>query len=226
MWAEEELSRAVVKLGGKDLDALRASAESRSFRPVPLGVKLSFAVTNTIQQKESGNVIGKIPGGDPKLSGEAVVYTAHHDHFGIKPGPRPEDDAIYNGAIDNASGVAAVLSVARAFADLKTAPRRTVYFAFVAGEEQGLLGSQYFAKHPPVPVGKIAANINIDEANWFGMTRDISLIGLGKSSLDADVIAAGKKAQGRVVKPDEFPDRGRFRSGVQLREGRRSRRCA
>ena len=209
MWADEELSRAVAKLGGKDLDALRASAESRSFRPVPLGVRLSFAITNAIQQKESGNVIGRIPGGDPKLSGEAVVFTAHHDHFGIKPGPRPEDDAIYNGAIDNASGVASVLAVARAFADLRTPPRRSVYFAFVAGEEQGLLGSQYFVKHPPVAAGRIAANINIDEANWFGKTRDISLIGLGKSSLDRDVIAAAK-TQGRVVKPDEFPDRGRF----------------
>lgn len=209
MWADDELSRIVAKLGGKDLDRLRASAELRSFKPVPLGVKLSFAITNAIQQKESGNVIGRIPGGDPKLSSEAIVFTAHHDHFGIKPGPRPEDDAIYNGAIDNASGVAAILSVARAFADLRTPPRRTVYFAFVAGEEQGLLGSQYFAKHPPVPVGRIAANINIDEANWFGKTRDISLIGLGKSSLDRDVIAVAK-TQGRVVKPDEFPDRGRF----------------
>jgi Zn-dependent M28 family amino/carboxypeptidase len=209
MWADEELSRTVVKLGGKDLDRLLASAESRSFKPVPLGVKLSFAITNAIQQKESGNVIGRIPGGDPKLSSEAIVFTAHHDHFGIKRGPRPEDDAIYNGAIDNASGVASVLFVARAFADLRTPPRRTVYFAFVAGEEQGLLGSQYFAKHPPVPVGKIAANINIDEANWFGKTRDISLIGLGKSTLDRDGIAVAK-TQGRFVKPDEFPDRGRF----------------
>ena len=209
MWATEELSKAVAKLGGKDLDALRSSAESRSFRPVPLGVRFSFALNNAIVRKESGNVVGRIAGADPKLSGEAVVYTAHHDHFGIKPGPRPEDDAIYNGAIDNASGVASILSVARAFADLRQPPRRTVYFAFVAGEEQGLLGSQYFAMHPPVPVGRIAANINIDEANWFGKTRDISLIGLGKSTLDADVIAVAK-AQGRTVEPDEFPDRGRF----------------
>ncbi len=209
MWATEELARLVVKLGGQDLDQLRASAESRLFRPVPLGVKFSFALSNAIVRKESGNVVGKIPGSDPKLSGEAVVYTAHHDHFGIKPGPRPEDDPIYNGAIDNASGVASILSVARAFADLRRPPRRTVYFAFVAGEEQGLLGSQYFAAHPPVPVGRIAADINIDEANWFGKTRDISLIGLGKSSLDSEVIAAAK-TQGRVVKPDEFPDRGRF----------------
>jgi Zn-dependent M28 family amino/carboxypeptidase len=209
MWATEELSGAVAKLAGKDLDSLRASAESRSFRPVPLGVQFSFAMANAIVQKESGNVVGRIPGGDPKLSGEAVVYTAHHDHFGIKAGTRPEDDAIYNGAIDNASGVASILSVARAFADLRRPPRRSVYFAFVAGEEQGLLGSQYFAMHPPVPMGRIAANINIDEANWFGRTRDISLIGLGKSSLDRDVIAVAK-TQGRAVKPDEFPDRGRF----------------
>jgi Zn-dependent M28 family amino/carboxypeptidase len=209
MWATEELSRTLAKLGGKDLDSLRASAESRSFRPVSLGVKFSFALANAIVQKESGNVVGRIPGGDPKLSGEAVVYTAHHDHFGIKAGPRPEDDSIYNGAIDNASGVASILSVARAFADLRKPPRRSVYFAFVAGEEQGLLGSQYFAMHPPVPVGRIAVDINIDEANWFGKTRDISLIGLGKSSLDSDVIAVAK-TQGRTAKPDEFPDRGRF----------------
>lgn len=209
MWATEELSRTVANLGGKDLDSLRASAESRSFRPVPLGVKFSFAMANAIVQKESGNVVGRIPGADPKLSGEAVVYTAHHDHFGIKAGPRPEDDATYNGAIDNASGVASILSVARAFAELGKPPRRSVYFAFVAAEEQGLLGSQYFVAYPPVPVGRIAANINIDSASWFGKTRDVSLIGLGKSSLDGDVIAVAK-TQGRTVKPDEFPDRGRF----------------
>src|SRR5262249_17638956 len=116
MGADEELSQAVAKLGGKDLDRLRASAESRSFRPVPLGVRLTFSMTNAIERQESGNVVGRIPGRDPKLSGEAVVYTAHHDHFGIKPGPRPEDDAIYNRAIDNASGVASVLSAAKALA--------------------------------------------------------------------------------------------------------------
>ncbi len=209
MWATEELSRTVARLGGQDLDALRASAESRSFRPVPLGVKFSFALSNAIVRKESGNVIGQIPGGDPGVSKEAIVYTAHHDHFGIKPGSRPEDDVIYNGAIDNASGVASILCVARAFADLPGRPRRSVYFAFVAGEEQGLLGSQYLVEHPPVPAGRIAADINIDEANWFGKTRDISLIGLGKSSLDRDVIAVAK-TQGRIVKPDQFPDRGRF----------------
>ncbi|MGH7187546.1 MAG: M28 family peptidase [Pseudomonadota bacterium] len=116
---------------------------------------------------------------------------------------------MYNGAHDNASGVAAILAVAGAFADLPQPPRRSVYFALVAGEEQGLLGSEYFAKYPPVPAGRIAANINIDETGWFGRTRDISMIGLGKSSLDGDVVALAAM-QGRTVKPDEFPEKGRF----------------
>ena len=206
MWATEELSKKIAELGGVDLDGLRASAESRSFRPVPLGVKMSVALTNAIEQRESGNVVGLLPGSDPKLAGEAVVYTAHHDHLGIKSGP---GDQIYNGAIDNASGVASILGVAKAFAGLRKPPRRSIYFAFVTAEEQGLLGSEYFAAHPPVPAGRIAADINIDEANWFGRTRDVSLIGLGKSSLDDDVAAAAK-LQGRTVKPDQFPDRGRF----------------
>ena len=206
MWATEELSKRIAELGGQDLNRLRASAESRSFRPVPLGVKMSVGLANAIEQRESGNVVGLLPGNDPGLAGEAVVYTAHHDHLGIKSGP---GDQIYNGAIDNASGVASILGVAKAHASLRKPPRRSIYFAFVTAEEQGLLGSEYFAAHPPVPAGRIAADINIDEANWFGRTRDISLIGLGKSSLDDDVIAAAK-LQGRVVKPDQFPDRGRF----------------
>jgi Zn-dependent M28 family amino/carboxypeptidase len=207
-WATEELSKRIAELGGKNLDELRASAESRSFRPVPLGVKVSLAMTNTVTQKESGNVVGVIPGSDPRRAGEAVIYTAHHDHLGMKAGARPGEDAIYNGALDNASGVSAILAVARAFSRAK-APARSVYFAFVAAEEQGLLGSEYLAKHPPVPAGRIAANINIDGIGWYGKTRDISMIGLGKSSIDRDIEALAGM-QGRVVKPDQFPDRGTF----------------
>ena len=209
MWATEELSKRIADLGGKNLDELRASAESRAFRPVPLGVKVSLALTNTIAQKASGNVVGVIPGADPKRSGEAVIYTAHHDHLGIKVGAKAGDDVIYNGALDNASGVSAILSVARAFASLKTAPARSVYFAFVAGEEQGLLGSEYLASHPPVPAGRIAANVNIDGIGWYGKTRDLAIIGLGKSSLDAEVKAIASM-QGRRVEGDQFPDRGTF----------------
>jgi Zn-dependent M28 family amino/carboxypeptidase len=218
MWATEELSKKLAELGGKDLDALRASAESRSFHPVPLGVTLSFGFANTISRKQSENVIGMLPGADPKLAGEAVFYTAHHDHFGIKAGAKGADasaasgqkvDDIYNGAVDNASGVASILGVAAAFTHLPKAPRRSVYFAFVTAEEQGLLGSEYLAKNPPLPAGRIAADINIDSANWFGKTRDVSLVGLGKSSVDAEVETLAKW-QGRRVEPDQFPDQGIF----------------
>ena len=207
-WATEELSRKIAELGGKNLDQLRASAESRSFRPVPLGVRVSLAMTNSVTQKQSGNVVGVIPGGDPARRGEAVIYTAHHDHLGMKVGARPGDDAIYNGALDNASGVSAILAVARAFSRTRP-PARSVYFAFVAAEEQGLLGSEYLAKHPPVPAGRIAANINIDGIGWYGKTRDAVMVGLGKSSIDRELVALAQM-QGRTVKPDQFPDRGTF----------------
>jgi len=127
----------------------------------------------------------------------------------MKPNAKAGEDAIYNGALDNASGVAAVLSIASAFADLEKAPARSTYFALVAGEEQGLLGSEYLAKHPPVPAGRIAANINIDGIGIFGKTRDVGMIGLGKSSLDADLNALAKM-QGRTTHGDEFPEKGSF----------------
>jgi Zn-dependent M28 family amino/carboxypeptidase len=209
MWATEELAKKLAELGGRNLDTLRAAAESRSFRPVPLGVTMSLAFTNTISEKASGNVIGLLPGSDPRRAGEAVIYTAHHDHLGMKTNAKAGEDAIYNGALDNASGVAAVLSIASAFADLEKAPARSTYFAFVAGEEQGLLGSEFLAKHPPVPAGRIAANINVDSIGWFGRTRDVVLIGKGKSSLDTDLEALAKM-QGRRVDADQFPEQGSF----------------
>ena len=151
MWATDELAKKLAALGGKDLDALRAAAETRAFRPVPLGVTMSLAFTSAVSKKESGNVIGVLRGADPRRAGEAVIYTAHHDHLGIKPAATPGGDTIYNGALDNASGVAGILAIAQAFAALKEKPARSVYFALVAGEEQGLLGSEWLAKHPPVP---------------------------------------------------------------------------
>ncbi|MEP6993709.1 MAG: M28 family peptidase [Acidobacteriota bacterium] len=208
-WATEDACRKIAALGSKDLDALRAAAESRKFRPVPLGVRVSYAMTNTIRKTESANVIGMIPGSDPQLSKQAVFYTAHHDHLGVKPGIKPGADAIYNGALDNASGVAAVLAIAQAAASLPRAGKRTVYFALVAAEEQNLLGSEYLTRHPPVPSGRIAADINIDGVAIWGKTKDVSEIGLGKSSLDRDIVALAA-AQGRSVKADEFPDKGSF----------------
>jgi Peptidase family M28/PA domain len=208
-WFTEDASKKIASLGGQDLDRLREAARNRDFRPVPLGVESSMRIENAVQTKDSANVIGKLPGGDPKLSGEAVVYTAHHDHLGMKGDAKPGEDAIYNGALDNASGVAAMLAIARAFGELPKEPRRTIFFASVTAEEQGLLGSEYLAKHPPIPPGRIAANINIDGVNIFGRTKDLTMIGFGKSSLDPIVVSLAK-TQGRVVKPDQFPDRGFF----------------
>jgi hypothetical protein len=208
-WFTEDASKKIASLGGQDLDRLRQAALKRDFRPVPLGVDFSMRIENTVQTKDSANVIGKLPGTDPKLASEAVVYTAHHDHLGMKLDAKPGEDAIYNGALDNASGVAAMLAIAKAFIALPKAPRRTVYFASVTAEEQGLLGSEYFSKHPPIPAGRIAADVNIDGVSIFGRTKDLTMVGYGKSSLDPMVVALAR-IQGRTVEPDQFPDRGFF----------------
>ncbi|MGE5346178.1 MAG: M28 family peptidase, partial [Acidithiobacillales bacterium] len=210
MWMTEEATKRLVKLSGKDLDALVAAAQKRDFRPVPLGVALSISLRNQISRVMTGNVLGKLPGSDPVLSKEGVLFSAHHDHFGIKKGAGPNGtDAIYHGALDNASGCASVLAIARAMASLPERPRRTVWFAFVAGEEQGLLGSRFLAAHLPIPAGRIAADINLDGAGIWGKTRDLSQIGKGKSSLDGWIDEIARK-EGRVVFPDLFPDRGSF----------------
>ena len=207
-WATEEACRRIARLGGHDLDALRAAAERRDFRPVPLGVRLTLALRNEVSRRPSANVIGRLPGRDPVLSGEAVVYSAHHDHLGTKPGPMGEP-VVYNGALDNASGLATMLAIAEAFVALPERPRRSLLFAAVAAEEQGLLGSAYLARHSPVPPGRLAANVNIDGMSIWGRTRDVPVIGLGKSSLD-DWVRAIAEAQGRAVVPEAFPDKGAY----------------
>jgi hypothetical protein len=208
-WTTEMATRRIIGLGGKDLDALVASAQQRTFQPVPLGVKLSTHFPVQVRRRSTANVLGLLPGSDPKLAQEVVLYTAHHDHLGRKEDARPGEDAIFNGAVDNASGVAALLAVARAFRALPSPPRRSILFAAVAAEEQGALGSQFLARHLPVPPGRVAANINMDGANVLGRTRDVTVIGLGKSSLDVAIIGLAK-AQGRAVRADQLSDRGFF----------------
>ncbi len=207
-WATEEACRRIARLAGQDLDALRERAESREFRPVPLGATLDIVLRNEIVRRQSANVIGRLPGSDPALAKEAVIYTAHHDHYGIKASASGEP-AVHNGALDNASGVATMLAVAEAFAALPERPRRSLLFASVTGEEQGLLGSQHLAEHLPVPPGLVAANVNIDGANIWGRTKDVPVIGLGKSSLD-DWIRAIAETQGRTVVPEAYPDKGSY----------------
>jgi Zn-dependent M28 family amino/carboxypeptidase len=208
-WATEEGVRKIVRLGGQDLDALRAAAQKRDFRPLPLGVRVSLVLKNRVRRAQTANVIGRLPGRDPALAKEAVIYTAHHDHLGMKEGAKPGEDAIFNGAMDNASGVAALLAIARAMKALPAPPRRSILFAAVAAEEQGLLGSRYYAAHPTLPPGRLAANINIDGVSIFGPTRDVVVIGLGKSDLDERVKSLASM-QGRVVVPDQFPEKGFF----------------
>jgi len=220
-WATEEASRRIARLGGQDLDALRAAAEKRDFKPVPLGVSLSLTLRNDVQKKQTANVIGKLPGRDPILGQQAVLYTAHHDHLGMREATKPGEDVIYNGARDNASGVAAVLAIARAMKALPQPPRRTILFAAVAGEEQGLLGSGYLAAHPPAPIGLLAANINIDELGIWGKTRDMIMIGKGKSTLDT-VVEAIAAAQGRRhIVGDQNPDKGFFYRSDQFNLAKR-----
>ncbi|HEY0768696.1 MAG TPA: M28 family peptidase [Steroidobacteraceae bacterium] len=207
-WATEDAIRKLVKAGGHDLDKLLGAARSRDFRPVPLGIHTSIAFTSQLARVQTANVGGVLPGGDRKLAAEVVVLSAHHDHFGIGE-PDASGDRIYHGAVDNASGCAQVLAIARAFAALPQRPRRSVLALFVAGEERGLLGSKYYAQHPTFPAGRIAADINIDGGNIFGRTRDATLISMGKSSLDA-IAESVAKSQRRVMKPDQFPDRGYY----------------
>jgi Zn-dependent M28 family amino/carboxypeptidase len=209
MWATEEASRRLTALGGQDLDALRAAATRRGFKAVPLGVRCSVGLAADVTRIETANVLARLPGRDPARRNEVVLVTAHHDHLGTKPGAAKGDDPIYNGAVDNATGVAALLAVARAAAALPRAPPRSIVFAAVAAEEQNLLGSEWLARHPPVPVGRIAVDVNMDAMNVFGRTRDVTLVGLGKSTVD-DAFLPLARWQGRVVKGDPFPEKGGF----------------
>ena len=207
-WATEAAVHRLLQSSGYDLDKLVTAAHSRAFKPVPLGIRTSIAFTNKLSRIQTGNVAGLLPGSDPKLAEQVVVFSAHHDHFGIGE-PDSTGDRIYHGALDNASGCAQVLAMARTFAALPERPRRSLLFLFVAGEERGMLGSMYYAMHPTFPPGKIAADINFDGGNMFGRTHDITLVSAGKASIDqvAETVA---KWQGRVVKPDQFPDRGHY----------------
>jgi Zn-dependent M28 family amino/carboxypeptidase len=207
-WMVEDAARKLVSMAGFDLDELRESADNRDFEPVPLGVTTSIGMDVGIVKTKSANVLGLIPGSDPELKDEVVIYTAHHDHLGIGK-PNEEGDAIYNGAYDNASGVGVVMSIAQGIKALPQAPRRSVLIALVGAEEQGLLGSKYYAENPTFPSGKIAANINYDGGNIWGHTHDVTFIGLGKSTAD-QLVKLISAEQGRVVKPDQFPSRGYF----------------
>ena len=208
-WATEDAVRRLLAAAGKDLDKLVAQARSRDFRPVPLGITTSLTLENQVAHSQTANVTGLLRGSDPALRDEVVVYSAHHDHFGIGT-PDKSGDRTYHGANDNAAGCAQLLAIARAFAALPERPRRSVLFLFVGVEEQGLLGSEYYAKHPTFPAGKIAANINYDGGDIWGRTTDLTSVAWGKSATLDHLVAALAARQGRKVVADPFPDRGHF----------------
>jgi Zn-dependent M28 family amino/carboxypeptidase len=206
-WMTHEEAGALFKMAGQDLDKLTEAAASRDFKPVPLGIHATLTIHNKLRTIDSHNVIAKVTGSDPKLKDEYVIYTAHWDHFGI--GPEVNGDKIYHGAKDNASGTAALLEMARAYKALPVPPRRTILFLAVTAEEQGLLGSQYYAEHPLYPLARTVANINMDAINVLGRTTDLVQVGRGSSTLD-EIVDAVAKSQGRTVKPDPEPEKGFF----------------
>ena len=205
-WITDTAAAAMLKQAGLDLDTLCTDAESRAFTPVPTGITLDVSFTNTVQHLESANVIGLVRGRDARLKHEYVMLSAHWDHLGI--GPPVNGDSIYNGAEDNASGVADVLAIARVMAQ-GPKPKRTTVFAFVTAEESGLLGSQYLAENPVVPTEEIVADLNLDGGNVLGRTRDLTVLGDTKSSLGPQ-LAAAIKPGGMRIAPDDFPERGYF----------------
>ncbi len=206
-WITHEMAAQLFKAAGQDFVKLKAAAAGKDFQPVPLGMKAQMEIHNTLRTLDSHNVIAKRVGSDSKLKDQYVIYSAHWDHFGI--GAEVNGDKIYHGAKDNASGVAALLELARAYQQLKVPPKRTMLFLAVTGEEQGLLGSQYYAEHPLYPNARTVADINMDAMNTLGVTNDIVSVGLGKSTLD-EVVEAVAKEQGRVVKGDPEPEKGFF----------------
>ena len=204
-WITLDQAKALFARGGQDFDRLKAQAATRAFKPVPLNRAASMTIRNTVRRIDSRNVVARLEGSDPVGKAEHVVFTAHWDHFGV--GEPVAGDRIYNGAKDNASGTAALLETARAFTRLPKAPRRSILFLAVTAEEQGLLGSAYYASQPLYPLATTLADINMDALNVTGRTRDLTIVGLGASELDAYALAAAKE-QGRTLKPDAEPEKG------------------
>ncbi len=204
-WITLDRAKSLFAMAGQDFDALKTRAASPQFTPVPLGVRASMTVRNKLRTIDSKNVVARLDGRDPRLKNEYVVYTAHWDHLGV--GPAVNGDTIYNGAKDNASGTSALLEVARAFTRLPSPPKRSILFLAVTAEEQGLLGSRYYAVTPIYPLATTAATINMDGLNVNGRTRDMTLIGYGASDLD-DYVRDAAGEQGRVIRPDPEPEKG------------------
>ena len=204
-WVSVERARKLFADAGLDFETAKRSAVSRDFKPVPLGLKADFKVTSQLREIESRNVVAALPGADPKLRDEWIVLTAHWDHLGKDP--KLQGDQVFNGALDNASGCAQLLELAKALSQSKSRPKRSILFLAVTGEEQGLLGAKYYASHPLHPLTKTLANVNMDGMNLWGPTRDVVVVGRGSSSLE-EILERAATSQGRVLKADAEPEKG------------------
>jgi Zn-dependent M28 family amino/carboxypeptidase len=206
-WLSLDRARALVAAGGQDFDTLKRAALRRDFRPVPLGASVSFDIANRLREVPSRNVVARLPGAHPERRNEVVVYSSHWDHLGRDE--RLDGDRIFNGALDNATGVAALLELAEAFVRAPRRPDRTVLFLAVTAEEQGLLGAKHYAEHPLYPLERTLANLNLDGANVAGRQRDIGVVGAGLNTLE-DLLATAATSQDRVVRPEAEPEKGGY----------------
>lgn len=209
-WITNEAAQRMLALAGQDLADLRKRAASRDFQPVPLNLTGAINLKSETKPVKADNVVAVIPGRDPKLKNEYVVFSAHWDHLGIGA-PNAKGDRIYNGAVDNASGCAAVIAIAEAITKLPAnqRPRRSILFLFPTAEEQGLLGAEWYARHPLVPLAKTAADVNLDSMNIHGLTTDFEPLGADRSTLKA-VVDSVARERGLTVSPDARPEQGSF----------------
>ena len=206
-WITLDVAKKIVADCGQDFDALKKTAVTKDFRPVTLNAKTDIQIKQQIREFKSHNVIGKLEGSDAKLKDEYVIYTAHWDHLGRHP--ELQGDQIFNGAIDNASGVASVIQIAAAFMKVNPPPKRSVLFMATTAEEAGLLGAKFYAEHPLYPLEKTLADTNIDGVNPWGKTHDLEDLTNGNSALD-DLLGQAAARQGRVMKPNSEPEKGGF----------------
>ncbi len=207
-WMTESMSEELAGAAGHELSDLLEMAEDPDFEPITLdGITLDADITAEYSTTEGRNVVGKLPGNDPDIGDQALIFSAHHDHLGT--GDPVEGDSIYNGAWDNASGVSATIEMARSFKNIEDDLRRSVYFVTVTAEEGGILGSQYFAENMPVPAGKVTANFNLDSINIFGRTRDLEIVGFGRSEID-EVLESNARLLDREILEDQNPEQGLF----------------
>lgn len=204
-WITSQAAAELFELAGMDFQSLKEQAATTDFEAVPLDVHWSMTIRNQMTYNESQNVIARIPGAAD--TDENIIYTAHWDHFGIAT---PVDgDSIYNGAVDNATGVAVLMEIGRTFINSGIEPERSILFLYVTAEEQGLLGSEYYASHPVYPPSTTVANLNLDALDAIGPMKDITMIGYGHSTFD-EILAEEAKKQDRYVVPDQEPEKGYF----------------